>query len=243
MPLTNPVDRADGFRYRAPSSPRTETSFSGYSSPLRGNGARLPPPQSNDTRAGLQRRFTTDSTKLPTVPPIGHSQLGHMAEAVDLSSSTFHKVQVLERKRQQYDLLKEQRRKIEAKMQMLDFQQQKDAQEIMKMTEDIEKGKPATGPQSEPTTPPEYRDSGFPSVLSRPNRYSTSSITSPPGIPNRTARSGSQLISPLSTISQSQVTSHKMPSKSVPGSRRNSDENEPESPYTEEPTDHRSAAA
>ncbi|KAI9759398.1 MAG: hypothetical protein M4579_002387 [Chaenotheca gracillima] len=246
---------ADSFRFRAPQSPRNESSFSGYNAPLRGGGAagRLPPPTSaSEARAGLQRRFTTDSARFPTMTPIGHStsQMGNLAEAVDLSSSTYHKVQVLERKRMEYEALKEQRRKIEAKMQMLDQEQESDAQDLRKMSTDYEPGRAPpsaghahTGHQSEPTTPPEYRDAGFPSALSRPNRYSTSSITSPPGFPNRAARSGSQLISPLTTISQSQVTSNKLPSKSVPGSRRNSDENEQDSAYEEEPVDHRSAAA
>ena len=82
----------------------------------------------------------------------------------------------------------------------------------------------STGHQSEPTTPPEYRDHVFPSVYSRRNRYSSSSLVSPPGINNRLSRSGSQLVSPLPEQIQTEALDNadKLPSKSVPGSRRGS---------------------
>lgn len=102
------------------------------------------------------------------------------------------------------------------------------------------------GHQSEPSTPPEYRDtnSGFPTVFSRPNRYSTSSLTSPPGLYNRPGRSGSQLTSPQSGFIPSRyVIDDKMPSRSVPGSRRNSDEDEKEEAVRQDPTSHRSTNA
>jgi hypothetical protein len=113
-------------------------------------------------------------------------------------------------------------------MQLLDLQQRREEQELAQMQEDLGRANNTTaGHQSEPTTPPEYREStsGFPSVFSRPNRYSTSSLTSPPGLYNRPGRSGSQLTSPQSGIIQSRLMmDDKLPSKSVPGSRRNSDE-------------------
>ena len=116
-------------------------------------------------------------------------------------------------------------------MAMIDLRQQQEANEIQQMTEALKRINPAAGYQSEPTTPPEYRDSGtgFPSMLSRPNRFSTSSITSPPGLLNRNGRSGSQLTSPHADYGHGHAASaaHMMPSKSVPGSRRNSDEDEP----------------
>ena len=82
----------------------------------------------------------------------------------------------------------------------------------------------STGHQSEPTTPPEYRDHVFPSIYSRRNRYSSSSLVSPPGINNRLSRSGSQLTSPPTEPAQTQPAEEmdKLPSKSVPGSRRGS---------------------
>ena len=98
-------------------------------------------------------------------------------------------------------------------------------EELERITQDFRQTSLA-GHQSEPTTPPEYRDHVLPSVFARSNRYSSSSITSPPGL-NRTSRSGSQLTSPPAEIAQTlhnHINSDTLPSKSVPGSRRGSNE-------------------
>lgn len=83
--------------------------------------------------------------------------------------------------------------------------------------------------QSEPTTPPEYADA-FPSIFSKPNRYSSASLTSPPGIVNRPARAATQMTSPPfqynRPFTSSGVSSVNLPSHSVPGSRRQSDDEE-----------------
>jgi hypothetical protein len=99
---------------------------------------------------------------------------------------------------------------------------------------DFERMTMAPGHQSEPTTPPEYRngDMDFPSIYSRRSRYSTSSMVSPPGFNNRASRSGSQLTSPLPEVAQvgyhyANGSSDKLPSKSVPGSRRGSNDRMP----------------
>jgi hypothetical protein len=135
-------------------------------------------------------------------------------------------------------------------MQLLDLQQRREEQELAQMQEDLGRGNTngaiAPGHQSEPSTPPEYREtsSGFPTVFSRPNRYSTSSLTSPPGLYTRPGRSGSQLTSPQSGILPSRyMMDDKLPSKSVPGSRRNSDEDEKEEAVRQDPTSHRSTNA
>jgi hypothetical protein len=143
-------------------------------------------------------------------------------------------------------------------MQLLDLQQRREEQELAQMQEDLGRGNSNSnnnnnnnsanaGHQSEPSTPPEYREtsSGFPTVFSRPNRYSTSSLTSPPGLyTNRPGRSGSQLTSPQSGFIPSRyVMDDKMPSRSVPGSRRNSDEDEKEEAVRQDPTSHRSTNA
>ena len=95
------------------------------------------------------------------------------------------------------------------------------------MTQDLQKAGLSAGYQSEPTTPPEYRDQGYPSVFGRSNRYSSSSLTSPPGLSVRSHRSGSQLTSPPSELASTlhnHGNSDTMPSKSVPGSRRGSND-------------------
>lgn len=81
--------------------------------------------------------------------------------------------------------------------------------------------------QSEPTTPPEYADA-FPSIFSKPNRYSSASLTSPPGLVNRPTRAATQLTSPPFQYSRPYTSSGatNLPSHSVPGSRRQSDDEE-----------------
>lgn len=151
----------------------------------------------------------------------------------------------LEKKRLEYERIREQKRRFEVEMQKLDHAQRREELELAQMQEDIGR---MSGHQSEPTTPPEYREnpSGFPSMFSRPNRYSMSSLslTSPPGFQNRPARSGSILTSPQSGVLPSRFAfDDQLPSRSVPGSRRNSDEDEKEEAVRQDPTSHRSSNA
>lgn len=144
-----------------------------------------------------------------------------------------------------YERLREHKRRFEAEIHKLDAQQRLEEKELQLMQEELTGGR-FGGHQSEPTTPPEYREtsSGFPTMFSRPNRYSTSSLTSPPGIFNRPARSGSQLASPQSGLMLSRFSlDDQLPSRSVPGSRRNSDEDEKEEAVRQDPTSHRSTNA
>jgi hypothetical protein len=131
-------------------------------------------------------------------------------------------------------------------MQILDLQQRREEQELAQMQEDLGRSNTNGGHQSEPTTPPEYREtsSGFPTVFSRPNRYSTSSLTSPLGLYNRPGRSASQLTSPnLGIIPSRYIMDDNHLSKSGSGSRRNSDDDEKEEAVRQDPTSHRSTNA
>ena len=122
-------------------------------------------------------------------------------------------------------MLREQRKRFEAELEKFNIQQAREKQELEQMAQDLHSLNLSSGHQSEPTTPPEYRDHVFPSIYSRRNRYSSSSLVSPPGLNNRSSRSGSLLTSPPVELIQSQHTatnSDKLPSKSVPGSRRGS---------------------
>jgi hypothetical protein len=78
--------------------------------------------------------------------------------------------------------MREQKKRLEADMKLLDMQQEKERQKMDQLARDLAQAG-LSGPVSEPTTPPEYRDPGFPSVLSQP-RFSASSVTSSPGIFN-----------------------------------------------------------
>lgn len=136
----------------------------------------------------------------------------------------------------EYEKIREQKRLFEAEM-------VKHEVELSQMME--EHGRLA-GHQSEPTTPPEYRETptGFPSLFSRPNRYSLSSLTSPPGLANRSARSGSVLASPQSGMPLNRFAfDDQLPSWSQQMSRRNSDEDEKEEAVRQDPTSHRSTNA
>jgi len=92
---------------------------------------------------------------------------------------------------------------------------------------------------SEPATPPEFRDNGFPSALSRPNRFSASNLilSSPPGTSSRSSRAGSQVNSPPTERARAYQA------LTSPVSRRHSDEEEDD--YEDEVLDfnHRSAAS
>ncbi|KAK0706462.1 armadillo-type protein [Lasiosphaeria miniovina] len=185
----------------------------------------------------LPRRFTTDSGRVPTLSTITTVQRG--PEPQEIAPAT------LEKKRLEYERLREHKRRFEAEIHKLDAQQRQEERELQMMQQDLASGRFA-GHQSEPTTPPEYREtsSGFPTMFSRPNRYSTSSLTSPPGIFNRPGRSGSQLTSPQAGLVQSRFAfDDQLPSRSVPGSRRNSDEDEKEEAVRQDPTSHRSTNA
>ena len=142
----------------------------------------------------------------------------------------------IERKRIEYEKLREQRLKFEIELENFKLQQAVEKKELEQMTQDLHGVNIAPGHQSEPTTPPEYRDHNFPSIYSRRNRYSSSSLISPPGLgASRNPRPVSQLQSPPAEARQAQGDSgntDKLPSKSVPGSRRGS--NDRITPYTAE---------
>ncbi|KAL8807010.1 MAG: hypothetical protein Q9182_000991 [Xanthomendoza sp. 2 TL-2023] len=224
--LTNRLDELRSRNAPITTSTTSENS-SGYTTPARYSGSFMTSHSQsiNDARASLQRRFTTDMSKLPNLTPIGQ-QPAQAQEPVDVPNTTLHKVQLLEKKRLELELLQEQRKMFNKEMERLSIQTAREKQELDQMTQDLQRVNMAPGHQSEPTTPPEYRDQ-FPSVFSRNNRYSMSSIASPPGLNNRSSRSGSQLTSPPSEIAQTlhnHINSDTLPSKSVPGSRRGSND-------------------
>ncbi|KAK4186072.1 armadillo-type protein [Podospora australis] len=217
--------------------PQVNVTLGLVSPPRNGNGPLLP------------RRFTTDSGRVPTLSTISTTNTTTTSqrapEPQDFASTTaLHKVQLLEKKRQDYERLREHRRRFEAEMQKLEAQQRQEEQELQQMQEDLNH-RLGGGHQSEPTTPPEFHDmtSGYGIWSSRPNRYSTSSLTSVP-LYNRPGRSDSLLASPQSGTLPSRYGFDDGPSRSVPGSRRNSDEDDDkEEAVRQDPTSHRSTNA
>ncbi|KAI1175725.1 ARM repeat-containing protein [Nemania sp. FL0916] len=219
----------DDYRFLSQSSARNDAPMNSLVSSQR-NG-RMPP---QDPRSSLPRRFTTDSGRVPTLSTIATTQ----AQDYAVIPAQQYKVQLLEKKKLEYEKLREQKRRFEAEMQKLD-QQQRELQEDLRPVLSL------PGHQSEPTTPPEYRETntGFPTMFSRPNRYSMSSLISPPGIFNRPGRSGSLLTSPQSGIMPPRYHDDALPYRSVPATRRNSDEDEKEEALRQDPTSHLSTTA
>lgn len=103
----------------------------------------------------------------------------------------------------------------------LDFRAKNTEDELHRLQSELNQLNVA-GHQSEPTTPPEYHQNGF----TRPNRLSLVSLTSPPSVTSmagpRSNRSSSQVVTSPFQASASQ----QLPSMSVPGTRRNSDEDD-----------------
>ncbi|KAI1124096.1 ARM repeat-containing protein [Nemania abortiva] len=220
----------DDYRFLSQQPARNEAPMNSLVSQQR-NG-RMP---SQDPRTSLPRRFTTDSGRVPTLSSITTTQ---PQEYTSVLPTQQYKVQLLEKKKLEYEKLREQKRRFEAEMQKLD-QQQRELQEDLRPVLGL------TGHQSEPTTPPEYRDTnpGFPTMFSRPNRYSMSSLVSPQGAFNRPGRSGSLLTSPQSGIMPPRYHDDSLPYRSVPATRRNSDEDEKEEALRQDPTSHLSTTA
>lgn len=90
MAYNNPItSRLDELRSRnLPSSTAGSESSSGYATPSRYSGSFMPSHSQsvNDTRASLQRRFTTDLSKMPNLTPIGQ-QPAQIQEAVDVPNT------------------------------------------------------------------------------------------------------------------------------------------------------------
>ncbi len=134
--------------------------------------------------------------------------------------------------KQMYDDIQNAKRKAEEQLRILELQER--SLQMGANTQDLEPISTRlnrislNGPVSEPTTPPEYAESAFSNRFSRSSRLSMNSIMSPPGL-KRISQTSSQVTSPPgSRLSGNGMfgQSQKPSAKSVPGSRRGSDEDE-----------------
>lgn len=127
----------------------------------------------------------------------------------------------MQRRKEEYELLREQRFRYQTALETFDAN---NMNELQRLESDIRKLSMG-GHQSEPTTPPEYRENSLVNG-NRVNRLSLASMTSAPGIGSiaspRATRSGSQSVN----TPFSHSTASNLPSFSVPQSRRGSDEEE-----------------
>ncbi|EXJ92260.1 hypothetical protein A1O3_00810 [Capronia epimyces CBS 606.96] len=174
---------------------------------------------SNDARASLQRRFTTDSSKMPVARPFGQQYTA-------ITPSVAKNKQI-------YEDIQSAKRKAEEQLRLLELQER--SLQMGASTHDLDRISTRlnrislNGPVSEPTTPPEYAESAFSNRFSRSSRLSMNSLMSPPGLGKRFSQSSSQVTSPPgSRLSGNGLYSQpeKPSAKSVPGSRRGSDEDE-----------------
>ncbi|KAK3701582.1 hypothetical protein LTR37_015436 [Vermiconidia calcicola] len=137
----------------------------------------------------------------------------------------YSRVTPSDRRIKHIETLLEQQRRITAELEAVDDETRREVEEGLRHERTITQ----MIAQSEPTTPPDYQDS-FTSSVSRPNRYSTNSLTSPIGVTTRPNRSSTQLTSPSAGAVRPYTASYvsNLPSQSVPGSRRQSDDEEEE---------------
>lgn len=93
MALRNGLsDRLDELRFSSPRSPPSESPFSGYSAISPSQSSLIPSFQrpSNDVRANITRRFTTDASKLSSWSSFNQSfnqQSSALPESLDMLSS------------------------------------------------------------------------------------------------------------------------------------------------------------
>ncbi|KAI5841910.1 armadillo-type protein [Morchella snyderi] len=225
--LNNQAQQDHGFRFPA------HTPLHNSESPLSATP---------DSRATLQRRFTTDSMRPPNIDMgwdssnVFHRNRMNPSDSLDLAPS-FQRLQVadqseadLQQKQQELEHKRQQRKVFETQMALLHIQQQRDEQEIMRIAQDLDRDRQVTQGSVHggykpsavrvPTTPPELRDGASYEFSSSGIPVATALATPP----SSGRRDGRQLMTPP-TDDGSIFMPHK-PSRSVPGSRRNSDEHE-----------------
>lgn len=133
-----------------------------------------------------------------------------------------------ERAARHYESLLQAQRKIQEELEKVDADTRREVDENIRHEHAVTQ----LFAQSEPTTPPEYHNS-YSTNFARPNRYSAASLTSPPGNTSRPHRASTQLTSPIAGFARTYTnnTSSNVPSQSVPGSRRQSDDEEDEDDF------------
>lgn len=255
--------RMEELRFPSLRSPDSD-SFANNATPTRGDTSYFSTvASSNDSRGSLQRRFTTDSSKMSQAKPFGAQYGGMSAQSVSfhtqtkeeihhtfvdaaphysntslvqvsgIESNCFMKIQAQQKSKQQkWEEIQLMKRKAEEQLRLVAMQEhalKTNGEESELDTISSRLGRASlNGPVSEPTTPPEYAEGGFSSSrYSRSSRLSANSIMSPPGFGNRLSQNSSQIASPATRLSGSMHNqNHRISAKSMPVSRRGSDEEE-----------------
>ncbi|KAK4580310.1 hypothetical protein LTR86_000513 [Recurvomyces mirabilis] len=143
-------------------------------------------------------------------------------EMQDVQGSGFPKMMQTDERVRHYELLLAKQRQLQAELAAVDPETRREVDQGLLHEESIA----AMMAASEPTSPPEYGNA-FPNAFSKPNRYSNASLSSVQGVTNRASRSSTQLTSPSAGYVRPYTSGHaQIPSQSVPGSRRQSDDEE-----------------
>ncbi|KAI5796737.1 armadillo-type protein [Pyronema domesticum] len=180
-----------------------------------------------DLRAGLTRRFTTDAMNTPqflptTWDPSRYPRMPVAENMEYLFNREYDMEDPQKYQMMQYDARLQEQRELEMKVKLMQLQTRKDEEDILRLARTLDRmnmGRMKAG-LNEPTTPPEFRDSAY--GRTKTDISAVSLLATPPTVSNRLDQQ--QLITPpaedvLSHLSQSN-------SRSVPGTRRNSDENQ-----------------
>ncbi|KAF8468427.1 armadillo-type protein [Kalaharituber pfeilii] len=214
--------KMDDLGFRSPQS-HEAAAFPPYA-PLR-LGDSTPLAVSNDARATIQRRFTTDSMKISFSPRASYEVPGlqrmPIAETLDLAPSTLQKFQAITKENEK---LQESKRRMQVELERMELQERQNELEIRRITQELSNPLPKSTGHSEPTTPPEFKDIAFSDRRVRTGFMPSSLLATPPSIARHEAAAHQLMTPPAEDILP--IFGQKAPSKSVPNSRRNSDENE-----------------
>jgi hypothetical protein len=143
----------------------------------------------------------------------------------------------------QYESRRQEQKKYEAHLKLIEAQNRRDEEEILMMAQNLdrialmksrERASLSAGP-NEPATPPELRDGPY--GRSKASLPPAALLATPPTVSNRPDQQ--QLITPPSEDVLSLMSQNN--SRSVPGSRRNSDENQVLGTPTQAPIGQRSS--
>ena len=112
---------------------------------------------------------------------------------------------------------------MQEELERMELQERQNKLEMRRIAQELNRDPPKSTGHSEPTTPPEYKDVNFDRRVR--NGFSPASILATPPSLARHEVATHQLMTPPAE-DMLPIFGQKTPSKSLPGSRRNSDENE-----------------
>lgn len=147
---------------------------------------------------GATRRFRNPLTFLLIVQCTAQIDLYHPAIVVlrEWKRNIGLPTPQAEKKKQEYEQLKQKRLERQKRLDFLNQESHREELELARLSQELGIDKNSPGYQSEPTTPPELQDSGFPTPLSKPNRFSAGNLISPSAIFGNHSKGDAHLTSP-----------------------------------------------